>query len=267
MLRFDPVAPAAYGLTWPGPLFLAGQVPRMPRLAIIGSRAAHRRFTDCVPGLVRAAAETGYALVSGGAVGIDAAAHRAALDLGVAQVAVLPGPPDALYPPDHEPLFEAIVDGGGAVLCPHPPGTVTSRGMFASRNALVVQLSAAVVGVQAGARSGTRGTLRLALRAACRTAGIVGSPGVAWALGAGATSLGPPRPELVQACALAWLREEPTHRAWPAALSWIEQALSQRPAVTVDDFDDPLAAAVALVEAEAGGWVAEVAPGRYVRAG
>ncbi len=198
---------------------------------------------------------------------MDAAAHRAALALGIAQVAVLPGPPDALYPPDHRSLFEDIVVSGGAILCPHPPGTLMSKGMFASRNALVIQLSAAVVGVQAGARSGTRGTLRLALRAGCPTAGIVGSPGVAWALGAGAYSLGLPKPDSVQARAVAWLRAEAPQQRWPEPLRWVERVLVERGSVSVDDFEDPLAAAVGLVEAEAGGWIAEVAPGRYVRAG
>lgn len=266
MLDFTTVAPGALGVTWPKPLYLAGRVPAVPRVAVVGSRASRRRFSACVHGVVEALAEAGLGLVSGGAIGIDAHGHRAALRLGVPQVAVLPGPPDALYPPDHVPLFEDIVRAGGAVVCPHPPGAGLRRGMFASRNHLVVQLSVRVVAVEAAARSGTQGTLALALRTGVPVSGVVGTPGVAWAIERGASSLGPPQPDAVRQRLVELLAGQGATEVWPPTLRPLQCILDRQAAATVDDFEDPLAGAVALAEAEAGGWVTESAPGRYVRA-
>lgn len=267
MLSFEPVEPEVLGLSWSHTLYLAGRVPPSPRVAVVGSRAAHRRFVACVPAVLNAIAVGGATLVSGGAVGIDAAAHRAALDAGVPQLAVLPCPPESLYPADHRPLFEDIVASGGSIICAQPPGSSFSKGMFASRNALVVQLSSAVIGIEAAARSGTRGTLALALRRNVSVGGIVGTAGVAWAVERGAVALGPPEPATLAPVVLAFLRGQRTHRRWPVELARIERALKQRTSVTADDFEDPLAAATALIEAEAEGLVAEVSPGRYVGTG
>lgn len=265
MLNVSVVPPNALGVQWSQPLYLAGRVPRVPKVAVIGSRASRRRFRRCIPAVVAALAEAGMGLVSGGAIGVDGAAHRAALEQGVPQVAILPGPPDALYPPDHTPLFEAIVEAGGAVVCPHRPGTQLCRGMFASRNQLVVQMAVRVVGVEASARSGTQGTMGLALRTGVPVSGIVGTAGVAWAIERGAGSLGPPQPDAVRAKLARVLRGEVAVEAWPAELRVVQDVLDRQAAASVDDFDDPLQGAVALAEAEAGGWITESAPGRYVR--
>ncbi|MGH1343084.1 MAG: DNA-processing protein DprA [Nannocystales bacterium] len=266
MLEFSTVSPGALGLRWTRPLYLAGRVSARPKVAVIGSRASRRRFMACVPGVIESLADSGMALVSGGAVGIDACAHRAAIQAGLPQIAVLPGPPDALYPADHIPLFLDIVAAGGAVVCPHPPGAGLRRGMFASRNQLVVQLASHVVGVEASARSGTQGTLALALRTGVPVCGVVGTAGVAWALERGAKSLGPPDVESVRSRLSALLRGFGGVEQWPAQLRALQAILDRQAAATVDDFDDPLAGAVSLIEAEAGGWVTEAAPGRYVRA-
>jgi len=266
MLEFSAVSPGALGLRWARPLYLAGRIPAVPKVAVIGSRASRRRFMACVPGVIEALSLSGMALVSGGAVGIDACAHRAAVRVGLPQIAVLPGPPDALYPADHIPLFQEIVQAGGAVVCPHPPGAGLRRGMFSSRNQLVVQLASHVVAIEAGARSGTQGTLALALRTDVPVCGVVGTAGVAWALERGARSLGPPDPPGVQARLTEALHGLGGVEVWPPELRALQSILDRQSAATVDDFDDPLAGAVALTEAEAGGWVTEAAPGRYVRA-
>lgn len=266
MLEFSAVSPGALGLRWTRPLYLAGRIPAVPKVAVIGSRASRRRFMACVPPVIDALSVSGMALVSGGAVGIDACAHRAALRVGLPQVAVLPGPPDALYPVDHIPLFLEIVEAGGAVVCPHPPGAGLRRGMFSSRNQLVVQLASRVVAIEAGARSGTQGTLALALRTEVPVCGVVGTPGVAWALERGAKSLGPPEPAAVQGRLTDILRGLGGVEVWPLELRALQSILDRQAAATVDDFEDTLAGAVALTEAEASGWVTEAAPGRYVRA-
>lgn len=220
----------------------------------------------CVPAIVEALADAGMALVSGGAVGIDACGHRAALRLGVPQVAVLPGPPDKLYPLDHVPLFRDIVQAGGAVICPCAPGAGLRRGMFASRNQIIVQLAVRVVAVEAAARSGTQGTLGQALRGDVPTSGVVGSPGVAWALQRGATSLGPPEPRGVRERLATLLRGGDGLEVWPPTLRSLQEILDRQAWASVDDFADPLLGAVTLAEAEAGGWITEAGPGRYVRA-
>lgn len=266
MLEFSVVSPGALGVRWSQPLYLAGRVPAVRRVAVIGSRASRRRFMACVPAVVEALADVGLALVSGGAIGIDACGHRAALRLGVPQVAVLPGPPDMLYPPDHAPLFHEIVRAGGAVICPCAPGSGLRRGMFASRNQIVVQLAARVVAVEAAARSGTQGTLGLALRGDVPTSGVVGSPGVAWALQRGATSLGPPEPDRVRARLRELLEGAGGLEVWPPTLRALQEILDRQAWASVDDFEDPLGGAVTLAEAEAGGWITEAGPGRYVRA-
>ncbi len=272
MPSFVPISPATWSVRWSSHLYVAGTLPGAPRVAVVGSRATRARYTRCIQPIVQGIADAGGALVSGGAIGVDAVAHRAALELGVPQVAVLPGPPDALYPPDHEPLFAAIVEAGGAVVCPHPPGTVMARGMFASRNAIVVQLVARVVVVQAALRSGTRVTLEAAFRRGRPVAGVSGSPGVAWAMERGACSLGGPDEssasmrDRARRFVSAQARARPGALPWPPHLQAVEAAFADRAVVTLDDLADPLAAAVALVEAEALGLVCESGPGRYVRA-
>ncbi|MEX1369155.1 MAG: DNA-processing protein DprA, partial [Nannocystaceae bacterium] len=161
------VPPGALGLSGRRDLYLHGALPPPPRLAVVGSRAAHRRLRDAVEPIVHAAGRRRWSIVSGGAVGIDADAHAAALEAGIPQLAVLPCGPDRAYPPQHAPLFLHIgqaTDSG--VLYAHAPGTEPSRGMFASRNAIVVALCDAVVVVEAAPRSGTMLTASLALRKA-----------------------------------------------------------------------------------------------------
>lgn len=224
-----------------------------------------------VADIVRGSTAADFAVVSGGARGIDADAHRAALELGVPQVAVLPCGPDMLYPPEHETLFEAIVgEGRGALLFAHPPGTQPSRGMFASRNRIVVGLVEAVVVVQAARRSGTMITAKEALRQQRPLAVLSGSPGAKMLIGHGATRLDRPGEPDTAVATTRWLQtlgeERPPSSAWPTRLSWLREHLEARgpSGTSVDDLPDPLAAAVALVEAETLGLIVEVAPGRWV---
>ncbi|MGB1015634.1 MAG: DNA-processing protein DprA, partial [Nannocystaceae bacterium] len=171
------VIPAAsLGLSARRSFHLAGQVPKSPRLAVVGSRAAHRRFVRACHPIAEAARELGWSLISGGALGIDAAAHRAAIDVGLPQVAVLPCGSDQIYPPGNRRLMAEILEQpDSGILFAHPPGTKTVRAMFASRNAVVVGLADAVVVVEAAMRSGSTLTGRLARRSKTRLAAIVGS--------------------------------------------------------------------------------------------
>jgi DNA processing protein len=93
-------------------------------------------------------------VISGGAVGIDAAAHEGALDGGGRTVAVLPCGPEALHPKENADLLDRIAEADGALLWPFPWGTRADRPRFFFRNAVMVALSHAVVITAAGVPSG-----------------------------------------------------------------------------------------------------------------
>ena len=260
---------------------LVGVLPGRPRLAIVGSRAAHRRFLRTLEPILRCAGARSWSLISGGALGIDGGAHRAALTLDVPQLAVLPCGRDRLYPRNHAPLFAELVDSTSAgLLFAHPAHTLPTRAMFASRNALIVNLADALLVVEASLRSGSRLTGTLGLAAGLPTAALVGSPGCGALIGAGARALPePPRAtdprELERLCQafVAWLeglhsqQDAPPHGpAWPPALTWLEERVRAAGpgGATLDSLGDPGRAALALLEAELLGLVCEAAPGRWV---
>lgn len=147
----------------PGLLFCRGELLACDALAvaIVGSRHAtaygKRMAWQLAGGLARA----GFTIVSGLARGIDAAAHRGALDAGGRTVAVLGSGVLAVYPPEHEPLA-AEVAARGAVVSEAPPFEPPARGAFPRRNRLVSGMSLGTVVVEAADRSGALITARLA---------------------------------------------------------------------------------------------------------
>lgn len=263
----------------PGSYDVLGEVPTKPRLAIVGARAAHRRALARVPEIVAAAGARGWAVVSGGARGIDRAVHEAALRAQVPQLAVLPCARDELYPPEHRGLFRAIVDSGvGALICAYAPGQRFGRGMFVGRNSVMVALADAVVVVEAALRSGSIQTGQLALRRSRPLGVVLGSPGTATLLGCGASALGACGEGDITASTEAWLDSlagvEGTGSAgpaWPSELAWLRDCFAE---LGPGEFGlDDLAGrsgrvlatvALAVIEAEALGFVVEAAPGRYV---
>ena len=132
-------------------------------LAVVGARKATPYGLGCARRFARMAAERGVVVVSGGARGCDAEAHRAALDAGCPTVAFLGGGCDQLYPSEHHGLFQSIVDGGGAVVSEHPWDYPPLPFAFRARNRLIAGLARATLIVEAGLPSGTFSTADEAL--------------------------------------------------------------------------------------------------------
>ncbi len=107
--------------------------------------------------------QTGVGIVSGGAIGIDAASHRGALRAKAPTVAVLGSGLDKLYPKENIKLFEEIIENGGAVISEYPFGTEPLAGNFPRRNRIIAGLSTALVVVRAAKRSGSLITASQAL--------------------------------------------------------------------------------------------------------
>ncbi len=125
--------------------------------AIVGTRAATVYGEHVASELAAGLAERDAAVVSGGAYGIDGAAHRAALAADGLTVAVLAGGVDLSYPAGNAALFDRIAKEG-LLVTEYPPGLRPQRHRFLTRNRLVAALSGATVVVEAGARSGAANT-------------------------------------------------------------------------------------------------------------
>lgn len=126
-------------------------------VAIVGARASTTYGAELAAQLAFDVAERGWTVVSGGAFGIDAAAHRGALSAGAPTVAVLAGGIDRSYPAAHAALFDRIAQNG-LLVSEWPPGCAPYRHRFLIRNRLIAALSAGCVVVEASARSGARHT-------------------------------------------------------------------------------------------------------------
>lgn len=144
-----------------------------PLVAIVGSRNASAAGIKLAGQIAGGLAEAGLAVVSGLARGIDVAAHRASLATGT--VAVLAGGHDRLYPPEHAPLLQQLLEHGAAV-SEMPLGWEPRARDFPRRNRLISGLSLGVVIVEAARRSGSLITARMALEQGREVFAVPGSP-------------------------------------------------------------------------------------------
>jgi DNA processing protein len=152
-------SPAPLGLWVRGDAALAGVTERA--VAIVGSRAATAYGEQIARDLAFGCAGSGWTVVSGGAYGIDAAAHQGALARGKPTVAVLAGGVDRLYPSGNRQLLREIADSG-LVVSEAPPGAAPTKSRFLVRNRLIACLAAGTVVVEAALRSGSLSTARWA---------------------------------------------------------------------------------------------------------
>jgi DNA processing protein len=123
-------------------------------VGIVGSRNAHDAARGYATNLARELVQAGAVVVSGGALGIDAAAHRGALDAGGRTWLIAGSGCMHCFPPQHDSLYDSIGNGPGAVLWPFTPERAPSPSAFRARNKVLACLADAVVVVQAGERSG-----------------------------------------------------------------------------------------------------------------
>jgi DNA processing protein len=142
--------------------------------AVVGTRAATSYGEHVAGDLAVGLAERDVAVVSGGAYGIDGAAHRAALSVDGLTVAILAGGIDIPYPAGHSALLHRIASDG-LLVTEYPPGIRPARHRFLTRNRLVAAFGGASVVVEAGLRSGAANTAAWA-RALGRVVGAVPGP-------------------------------------------------------------------------------------------
>jgi DNA processing protein len=142
-----------------GPLLLGETLDRS--VAVVGARAATGYGEHVATGLAFGLAERGWTVVSGGAYGIDSAAHRGALAAGGATVAVLACGVDRPYPVGNTALFDRIAEAG-LLVSEWPPGSDPVRHRFLIRNRVIAAATRGTVVVEASARSGASQTLRRA---------------------------------------------------------------------------------------------------------
>jgi DNA processing protein len=133
-----------------------------PIVAIVGTRNSSQSGELTASRFATALARAGACVASGMARGIDAAAHRGALDAGGATVAVLGGGPDVPFPPRHRALHREIA-AHGLVLSETLPGMPPPPGAFPRRNRIIAALARTVVVIEAGWESGALITSRKAL--------------------------------------------------------------------------------------------------------
>ncbi|MBW3535055.1 MAG: DNA-processing protein DprA, partial [Gemmatimonadetes bacterium] len=151
-------------LTGPPPvLFVRGDVALLsrPGVAVVGARAATAYGRRSAERIAHLLARNGIVVVSGLALGVDGAAHRAALEAGGPTVAVMGNGPDRVHPAAHRGLARRIAERG-LLATELPPGAEARSHHFPKRNRILAALSRAVVVVEAARRSGALITARLA---------------------------------------------------------------------------------------------------------
>ncbi|MBW2213766.1 MAG: DNA-protecting protein DprA [Deltaproteobacteria bacterium] len=155
---------------------IVGELPDLRRaVSIVGTRRADDEALDFAYSVAREAVLNGLVVVSGGAIGVDRAAHEGAIDGGGRTVVVLPTGLDSPYPRANHHLFERAVEAG-CLLTEVEDGAAAQPGRFLTRNRLIAALGRSTVVVQAPARSGALSTASAAKRLSRPVFAVPASP-------------------------------------------------------------------------------------------
>jgi len=149
----------------PKSLDIIGNLPntRITSVAIVGTRKPTPYGKEVGHMLAYELAKRGIIIISGLAFGIDAIAHKGALEAGGTTLAVLANGLPGIYPASHKALASQIIEGNGAILSEYEQGTDARPYQFLERNRIVSGLSDALIIIEAAARSGTLNTATHAL--------------------------------------------------------------------------------------------------------
>jgi DNA processing protein len=161
----------------PPALYVDGEVPETVSVALVGSRKASATGLETARALGRALSERGVCVVSGLALGVDAAAHEGAVGAGGPTVGVLGCGIDVVYPRNHRGLFDSV-RRQGALVSEYYLGEAPLAWRFPARNRIIAGLAAIVVVVEAPEHSGALITARHALDAGREVWVVPGPPGV-----------------------------------------------------------------------------------------
>ncbi len=260
-------------------LFALGQLDTLAQaqIAIVGSRAATPLGRSTAADFARALARRGLCIASGLAEGIDAAAHKGALDCGGSTLGVCAHGLDQVYPRRHAELARRIA-AKGALISENPPGASLAQWMFPRRNRIISGISAGVVVVEAAKRSGANITARAAAeqgREVFAVPGSIYSPvsrGCHALIRNGANLVERPEdvlvelPPLLQAAARSADNAKPAHPSLEE-LPLFGQLLNQKPQ-SVDDLVRETGLGAAEVSAELArleiqGRIASLPDGRF----
>jgi DNA processing protein len=239
-----------------------------PAVAIVGSRAASTAAMTVARELGRRVAERGGVVVSGGAIGVDTAAHIGALEGAGPTTVVLGTGVDIIYPERNAHLFAAVVERGGALVSMFPMGTGPLRGTFVQRNRLIAALADLTVVVAAASTSGSLQTARHAVGLGRALAAVPGTPGTDALVTAGAA--------IVESTAdldrvLDGDPRQQTRPALDGELARVWAALDPRRPRDAGDVADALGVSIPraltlLNDLQAAGWILAVPGSAYVRA-
>jgi DNA processing protein len=248
----------------PVSLWVTGRLPTDGErlLAIVGSRAVSLAGCGLAERLAGAAVGAGFGVVSGGALGIDAAAHQGALAAGGATFVVLGCGIDIIYPDRHAKLFAAAASAGG-IISEYGPGRQPHPGQFPVRNRIVAALAESTLVVEAKRASGALITARRARELGRRVLAVPGSPGTDELCASGVARPVADERELLDALAGV----DAAAPAVPASLGPLVAALRSGAAAPIDlalrmgaTLPEVLAG---LAEAELSGWARRLPGGRF----
>ena len=167
---------------------MRGTLTDAPAVSIVGTRKITDYGKQCVETIVPDLVRAGFVIVSGLALGVDGAVHRATLNAGGTTIAILGTGVDdsSMYPREHFNLAREIMDGRGAIISEFPLGTDSRKEHFPIRNRLIASLSLATLVIEAAQNSGSLITAKLALE---DNREVLAVPGPIWSEQSAGTNL------------------------------------------------------------------------------